>query len=482
MVSFDFSDMHGPRQPAWDYYKEYLDFLARTQYLLQAGVAKVDVAIYRKDYNFATNPPFASTSLTSAGYSYEYVSPENLKLPGVFVSDGRLAPAGPAYKAFILNHQANITVDAAQRLLQYAQSGLPVIITGVVPSDIPGFEANGTGKARVQALMSELADQSSVKVVDGDDDVPAALTELGLVPAVSLSPTSDALYSVVRHEEHTSHFYLYNQGSDTINFTLTLNPGFNGTPFVMDSWTGEVTPVALYVQGKEGISIPGISLAPSQTALFSITALDSFEGESVPHSHLTSADDGITAVFTSNGSLELRSSSEGSMQFTINNGQPQTANFSLDGISMQTLDGWQLNITAWTPPEDLSDPRSVLVPQPTFNLTGALVPWDELDGQENTSGVGTYVTTFGWDHTEESGVGVQLDFGEVFHTIRAWVNGVQIPTADPTNPVVDISDFVRQGTNVIRVDAASTLLNAINSVRDNATYLCLCRYVSNSYL
>ncbi|KAJ3716095.1 hypothetical protein C8R42DRAFT_725287 [Lentinula raphanica] len=60
--------------------------------------------------------------------------------------------------------------------------------------------------------------------------------------------------------------------------------------------------------------------------------------------------------------------------------------------------------------------------------------------------------------------GLLLDFGEIFHTVKAWLNGQQITTADPTHPVVDITNLVIEGTNTIRVDAASTLLNAINTV------------------
>ncbi|KAF5363138.1 hypothetical protein D9758_008324 [Tetrapyrgos nigripes] len=99
-----------------------------------------------------------------------------------------------------------------------------------------------------------------------------------------------------------------------------------------------------------------------------------------------------------------------------------------------------------------------------INLTQGLVPWDQLEGLANISGVGMHMTTFEWDQAGNGGVGVQLEFGEVFHTVKAWINGVQIPTTDPTNPVVDVSAFVKQGTNDIRVDAASTLLNAFNSV------------------
>lgn len=49
-TTFDylFSDMHGPRQPAWDFYKESLmDFVARNTLILQSGVPKMDLAFYQ---------------------------------------------------------------------------------------------------------------------------------------------------------------------------------------------------------------------------------------------------------------------------------------------------------------------------------------------------------------------------------------------------------------------------------------------------
>ncbi|KAJ3769058.1 hypothetical protein FB446DRAFT_600136, partial [Lentinula raphanica] len=112
---------------------------------------------------------------------------------------------------------------------------------------------------------------------------------------------------------------------------------------------------------------------------------------------------------------------------------------------------WQLNVTAWTPLENLSKHQSVLVPQPPVNLTQGLVPWNQIEGLANVSGVGMYVTTFEWAH-DDGAVGLLLDYGEIFHTVKAWLNGQQVTTADPTNPVVDISELVVNGTNVIRVD------------------------------
>ncbi|KAJ3877808.1 hypothetical protein F5051DRAFT_373819 [Lentinula edodes] len=476
---YDFADMHGPRMPAWDYYKEYLDYLARTQYVLQAGVAKVDLGIYRKGYNIVTPPPYTGTSLLiSSGYTYEYVSPENLKLPGVTVSDSRLASAGPAYKAFILGRQDNITVDAAQRLVGYAQNGLPVVVVGDVPSDIPGFEMGNASMVQVQSLMSQLTAEATVVVVEDESDVPSALVSLGVLPAVAADPPSATLYSVVREvdnndsETRTAYFFLFNQGTSVINFTLTLNPGFEGSPFALDPWSGEVTPVVLYSNSSSGnISIPEISLAPSQTALFAVTSGDSLEGVPIPNGHLVSADPNVTAVALTTTSspfssqqFELRSPDEGMKQFITEAGETMSANFSLEGETSQVLGGWQLNVTAWTPPQNLSEHRSVLVPQAAINLTQGLVPWSSIEGLTNISGVGTYSTSFEWSHADDGAVGLLLDFGEIFHTLKAQLNDKQAATADPTHPVVDISKLVVNGTNTIVVDVASTLLNAVNAV------------------
>ncbi|KAL0573337.1 hypothetical protein V5O48_008615 [Marasmius crinis-equi] len=220
-------------------------------------------------------------------------------------------------------------------------------------------------------------------------------------------------------------------------------------------WGG---PVAVWNTTKDGhIVIPGVSLAATQSVLFTVTSEDSFEGVSAASVHISTADSDVFGTITS-PDVEVRSFTEGTRQITLSNGETQTLDLSLEGEAPRELTGWQLNITAWTPPTNLSEVESVLVPYPPINLTQGLVPWDQLDGHQNTSGVGTYVTTFEWAH---SGVGVQLDFGSVVHTLKAWINGEEIFTADLACPVVDITKFIKEGTNNICVDAASTLLNAI---------------------
>jgi len=272
------------------------------------------------------------------------------------------------------------------------------------------------------------------------------------------------IYTIRRDVPDASYFYLFNSGNTTANFTLALRPDIVGSPFFLNAWTTEVLPVALWTNDSGAISIPSVSLASHQTALFAVSSADTFEGAATPSGHLAALDAAASAVQNNDGNIEIRSTSEGTFAYTLSTGDVGSVNVTLEGETTRTLSGWQLEIVAWMPPQDLSTIDSVLVPQPIFNLTQGLVPWNQLEGQANTSGVGTYNTTFEWNHAQNGTVGVKLDFGTVFHTIKAFLNDVQIPTADPASPVVDISQFVSTGTNTLRVVAASTLLNAVNAV------------------
>lgn len=86
-----YSEMWGPRQPSWKYVRESGDWTARTQLILQTGVPRFDIGIYRhkylsidiKHYGQPENI-FGDHSLQNAGYSYLSISPALLKQVGHF--------------------------------------------------------------------------------------------------------------------------------------------------------------------------------------------------------------------------------------------------------------------------------------------------------------------------------------------------------------------------------------------------------------
>lgn len=50
--SYRFSNMHGPRQPTWEYYDDFMNWTARTQYIAQSGIPKIDLAFWLKKTEF----------------------------------------------------------------------------------------------------------------------------------------------------------------------------------------------------------------------------------------------------------------------------------------------------------------------------------------------------------------------------------------------------------------------------------------------
>jgi hypothetical protein len=62
--------MHGPHQPAWDFYRDQLDFVARSNYIMQSGTPKRDIAFWQKVTSFPGHiqlKGYDPTDLESAG-------------------------------------------------------------------------------------------------------------------------------------------------------------------------------------------------------------------------------------------------------------------------------------------------------------------------------------------------------------------------------------------------------------------------------
>jgi len=66
--TYRFASMHGPRQPAWEYYDDYMNWIARTQYIIQSGIPKIDLVFWLKqDQYFSITSQYASNDLQDAG-------------------------------------------------------------------------------------------------------------------------------------------------------------------------------------------------------------------------------------------------------------------------------------------------------------------------------------------------------------------------------------------------------------------------------
>ena len=77
--AYVFSDMHGPRQPAFAFYQDFLDWLSRNQLVGQTGIPKVDLAFWSKSTSYTSVPTmYGPVDLQSAGEGFSTYEPTSL--------------------------------------------------------------------------------------------------------------------------------------------------------------------------------------------------------------------------------------------------------------------------------------------------------------------------------------------------------------------------------------------------------------------
>lgn len=119
----------------WSYSRPWMDYLARCQYLLQAGLPVADVC-----YWFGEGAPLPVEAMELAipeGYDYDFCSTEIVMR--LQVQDGMLvAPSGTAYRYLLLPAADRFTPASLAKLRELVEKGAR-IIAGERPKGAPGL-------------------------------------------------------------------------------------------------------------------------------------------------------------------------------------------------------------------------------------------------------------------------------------------------------------------------------------------------------
>lgn len=380
------------------------------------------------------------------------------------VTDGVLAASGPAYRALVLDNQKYITPEASAKLLGYAEDGLPIVVIGGLTNSTIGAAGQDVVSKKMAALAS--SNRANVKFLETTDELVAALESLSVTPRVSVKssiPTtaSKDLYNLWRAGNNVDYVFLYNKGA-AAQFNLVFEAKEHSVPIRLNAWTGEEDPIVAYTRSQSGISIE-IALKQDQTA---IVAFVPGQGRSSVISH----SENIAKIREGpDGELSVLLSDPHAATLTLSNGRteeiPSLTKKSDAKLPSLEIGPWNLTIESWEPDSDPSNTHSVkkhldLGPQEP------LLPWSEISGAQNVSGVGYYSANFDIPklcQLPREQTATIIDFGVVHNSLRAWVNGKQLPAVDIMDAQLDISDYVVQGDNSIRVEVSSTLFNAVKA-------------------
>lgn len=332
--------------------------------------------------------------------------------------------------------RANDTLTAfgVQKLSEYANQGLPIILSGGVPTAV--FGHNQTGNENLTTTIEGLTQLENVHVVPYDG-LASSLASINILPRASIA-SNGSWYTYWRDDNATStqFVYVYNDATNiTLGGGMTIgNISFEttGTPFIYDAWTGEVTDLTTFAQSATHTTVQ-LQLAGNQSVIIGFQSGAGNDSVLVGREHSTAK-----AARDTNTLLSETS----------------------------TLTNWTLTIESWAPPADIYDIDAGSIKTNTSYNLDALIPWSQIsDSLRNVSGRGYYHTEFSWPPASNSTVsGAVLDLGAIVHTARLSVNGHVVPPLDPTWARADVGSYLIDGVNEVDVVVSTPLGNAIRAV------------------
>lgn len=361
-----------------------------------------------------------------------------------------LAPSGPAYKALIIRGTDLLTLAGATAVARYAKGGLPIIISGGIPTQI----ASSTGLVAAQKLLKDITKLANVYEV-ATGPLAETLTDTFIAPMTSV--TANATWYTQWREDSAakaSYIFVYNSGAYS---TGSITFASTGIPYFYNAWTGEQIEVLHYTIVSGHTTIP-LKLAADQTIIvaFLTTSISSFPS---PKVHVTTAPLSILGFsYTTSTGLVAKVPYSNKLTTIVTSDSVKHVVAAQQIATTIALGNWTLIAESWTSPANPADLTAVASKENSTYTLPILQPWSSIAGLTAVSGVGYYSTTFPWVNAS---VGAIINFGRVVHTLRVKVNGVALPILDLADAKADISAYLVMGRNTVEATIATTLYNAL---------------------
>ncbi|KAH8882940.1 secreted protein [Thozetella sp. PMI_491] len=464
-----YSESWGPRIPLWRHMSDTMGYVGRVQAVLQRGQPKHDVAFFeQKGYVGAGyNSPWFADSGTMLGWSLNIIGPSLLDLPSATVRDKLLAPDGPGYQllafegdAFTSSREPMAKLSSAKKILEFAKAGLPILIAG----DWSVVNSYGYGESpktpEITSIFAEILSHPNVATVATRDDFGPGVAKIGVVPRVQYN--SSQLISYQRVDGDLDHFLLVAASPATYAVStktkvtaveadvLLPRRSKDGVPFLMDLWTGDVTPVGQYEEISDTQIKVHVSLRAYQGMMITVAPV----AKAPVHAVRSTAQ----SVQRKDAGLFVRSNITATVSSELSSGEVITSVF--DNIpAAQELKNWTLHVQDWQPTSDLNSTDTIYVNH-TLQLD-TLAPWTNFTELQDVSGLGWYTTSFDLGESWPADAGAMLSIPSIVGSFRLTLNGQKLPPQDQLDVNFDVGPWLRKGVNTIEIEVATTLLNRL---------------------
>ena len=265
----------------WKHGKVFLDYIGRSQFLLQQGHPVADVLVFVGESS--PNDVVTMPEITEAGFDYDLIGPH--RLMELTAKDGVMStPSGGEYRVLVLNPSDWMTPEILAKVEELASNG--AIVIGRRPVKSPSLKGYPICDIEVSQKAAKLWDTGLVKdcrvedILASDGFVPDFSTEHGL---------SDDIGYTHRRIDSTDIYLVDNTRKSYVEETCRFR--VNGyQPELWNPETGEIEDAAVWYECPDGTTAVSLRLEPEQ-ALFVV-----FRRPVAKGMRLTAADEKITSI------------------------------------------------------------------------------------------------------------------------------------------------------------------------------------------
>lgn len=449
----------------WPKAKEWMDYLARCSYLLQQGNFMGDLLYFYGDSAPNFVPPKQFDPDLGVGYDYDYTNTE--KLLEFEVTDGRLTlDNGQTYQLLVLPDRRDMTAGVLEKVMSLVESGATVL--GPKPVRSHGLADHEQHDVRVRAMADELWGTEGLDGPGsrkfGKGTIHWMKTEREILLEMGVGPDFDFHGNV----ENKGMDFIHRRKDDVdIYMVRNTTPGpvfgdglfrVNGkTPHYWDPVTGNMIPCPVFME-EDGITRVPLTLDRSgslfivfgpgtDTGHFTGLTKDGmrvFPFAAVPP-------DGVSPLwFTMEPSGPMLLSNTGIYSFFSGDDRREMLNQQPTEVTV--IEGpWDVCF-----PEEKYGPGDVVFEQ--------LTDWTQHSDPAIRffSGIATYSKAFtvNLDGVEE-GNRFLLDLGLVTELADVYINGTHVRTLWTPMKYADVTDYLEEGSNELRIDVANTWHNQL---------------------
>lgn len=258
----------------WTQSKSYLDYIAKSQFLLQQGTNVADVLVFTGDSS--PNTAFLLPELKKSGYDYDLIGAN--KLAELSVKNGKInTKFGVEYEVLLLPKSDWITAKTLKIINSLVEKGATVI--GNIQSNSPGLTNYPENDTFIKNTAKKLWKSNLIK----DISINEFLEKNKITPDFLIDKgTKDDINFIHRRTKDTDVYFISNAKKESIEIVGRFRVE-GKKPELWNAETGEIKELAVWENNDDGtISIP-LSLK-SEQSLFVI-----FKEKSKEKNHIVKA-------------------------------------------------------------------------------------------------------------------------------------------------------------------------------------------------